>query len=74
MSLNIEGSAAKNAYGGVDYPRASAAKAGASRASGSQLRRSFRPALWPTVAATLLIPLFIAAGNWQWNKAQWERS
>ena len=69
MSLNIEGSAAENAYGGVDYSRASAAKAGASPASGSQLRRSFRPALWPTVAATLLIPLFIAAGNWQWNKA-----
>ena len=69
MSLNIEGSAAENAYGGVDYARSSTAGAGASATSGSQLRRSFRPALWPTIAAALLIPLFISAGSWQWNKA-----
>ena len=69
MNLNIEGSAAENAYRGVDYARASAAEAGASATSGSQSRRSFRPALWPTLAAALLIPLFVAAGNWQWNKA-----
>ena len=31
--------------------------------------RRFRPRLWPTLAAFLLIPLFIAAGFWQWNKA-----
>ena len=41
MSLNVR-LTAKNAYGGVDYPARFAAKAGASRASGSQLRRSFR--------------------------------
>ncbi len=69
MSLNIEGSAAENAYGGVDYARPSTADTGASAASGTQSRRSFRPALWPTLAAALLIALFLAAGNWQWNKA-----
>lgn len=31
---------------------------------------SFRPRFWPTVAAALLIPLFLAAGQWQWNKAE----
>ncbi|MFT3850314.1 MAG: SURF1 family protein [Propionivibrio sp.] len=31
--------------------------------------RSFRPSLWPTFAAALCIPLFLAAGQWQWNKA-----
>ena len=30
----------------------------------------FRPRLWPTLAAALLVPLFIAAGQWQWAKAQ----
>lgn len=33
------------------------------------LAGSFRPTLWPTLAAALLIPLFLAAGHWQWNKA-----
>lgn len=69
MSLNIEGSAAENAFGGVDYAHPSTAGTGASGASGSQSGRSFRPALWPTLAAALLIPLFLAAGSWQWNKA-----
>ena len=32
--------------------------------------RRFRPRLWPTLAAALLLPLFIAAGQWQWTKAQ----
>lgn len=32
-------------------------------------RRRFRPSLWPTVAAALLVPLFLSAGQWQWNKA-----
>lgn len=32
--------------------------------------RRFRPRLWPTLAAALLVPLFIAAGQWQWDKAQ----
>ncbi|MEO8409384.1 MAG: SURF1 family protein [Propionivibrio sp.] len=30
----------------------------------------FRPQFWPTLAAALLIPLFLAAGQWQWNKAE----
>ena len=33
------------------------------------MRRRFQPRLWPTLAALLLVPLFIAAGQWQWNKA-----
>ena len=33
------------------------------------VRRRFQPRLWPTLAALLLVPLFIAAGQWQWNKA-----
>jgi surfeit locus 1 family protein len=32
--------------------------------------RRFRPHPWPTLAAVGLLPLFIAAGQWQWNKAQ----
>ncbi|WP_301103020.1 SURF1 family protein [Propionivibrio sp.] len=31
--------------------------------------RRFRPRLWPTLAAALLLPVFIAAGQWQWTKA-----
>ncbi len=31
--------------------------------------RRFQPRLWPTLAAALLVPLFIAAGQWQWTKA-----
>jgi len=31
--------------------------------------RRFRPRLLPTLAAVLLLPLFISAGQWQWNKA-----
>jgi surfeit locus 1 family protein len=31
--------------------------------------RRFRPRLWPTLAAALLLALFIAAGQWQWTKA-----
>lgn len=31
--------------------------------------RRFRPRWMPTLAAVLLVPLFIAAGQWQWNKA-----
>jgi len=31
--------------------------------------RRFRPRLWPTLAAALLVPLFVAAGQWQWTKA-----
>ncbi len=32
-------------------------------------RRRFRPRFWPTLATLLLVPLFISAGQWQWNKA-----
>lgn len=31
--------------------------------------KSFSTTLWPTLGAALLIPLFLAAGQWQWNKA-----
>ena len=31
--------------------------------------RRFRPRLLPTLAAALLVPLFISFGQWQWNKA-----
>lgn len=31
--------------------------------------RRFKPRLLPTLAAALLLPLFISAGQWQWNKA-----
>ena len=31
--------------------------------------RRFQPRLWPTLAAAVLVPLFIATGQWQWNKA-----
>ncbi len=31
--------------------------------------RRFRPRWAPTLAAALLVPLFLAAGQWQWNKA-----
>ena len=33
-------------------------------------RRRFQPRLWPTLAAAVLVPIFIAAGQWQWNKAR----
>lgn len=46
----------------VDYARPAADAA-------SRSGRDFRPALWPTLAAAMLIPLFFAAGHWQWNKA-----
>jgi surfeit locus 1 family protein len=71
MSLNIEASAARNSHRSADYARPSTTGTGAeSDSSAGRLpARSFRPALWPTLAAALLIPLFIAAGNWQWNKA-----
>ena len=43
-------------------------KANADYAPKKTVRR-FQPRLWPTLAAALLVPLFIAAGQWQWNKA-----
>ncbi len=35
----------------------------------SKAARRFRPRWLPTLAAALLVPLFIAAGQWQWDKA-----
>jgi len=46
----------------VDYAAASGSKA-----TTPALR--FRPRLLPTLAAALLVPLFISFGQWQWNKA-----
>jgi surfeit locus 1 family protein len=64
MSLNMTDSRKMNA----DYAplRAAAPRPAAATGGG---RRRFRPRLWPTLAAALLIPLFLAAGQWQWNKA-----
>ena len=46
---------------------------GASRDANSTLPQKgslhFRPRLLPTLAAALLVPLFISFGQWQWNKA-----
>ncbi len=39
------------------------------RSGGTATTRRFRPSWLPTLAAALLVPLFIAAGQWQWNKA-----
>lgn len=39
------------------------------RSSGAATPRRFRPRWLPTLAGALLVPLFIAAGQWQWNKA-----
>ena len=61
MSLNIDGTA-KVCYRSADYaPTAT---------SSTRPVRTFRPSLWPTIAAALFIPLFLAAGQWQWNKAE----
>ena len=43
---------------------------GAQSAVHMNRRRRFRVQLWPTLASALLIPLFLAAGQWQWNKAE----
>jgi surfeit locus 1 family protein len=63
MSLNMTDSREMNA----DYARLSATAPRLDAATGGG--RQFRPRLWPTLAAALLIPLFLAAGQWQWNKA-----
>ena len=34
-----------------------------------QRMRRFQPRFWPTLAAAVLVPIFLAAGQWQWNKA-----
>ncbi|MGE5386700.1 MAG: SURF1 family protein [Betaproteobacteria bacterium] len=37
--------------------------------TGGRGRRVFRPRLLPTLAAIVVIPIFISLGQWQWNKA-----
>lgn len=39
------------------------------RSGAAATTRRFRPRWLPTLAAALLVPLFLAAGQWQWNKA-----
>jgi len=46
----------------VDYAALDGAKA-------TVPTRRFRPRLLPTLAAALLVPLFISFGQWQWHKA-----
>ncbi|MFZ2852626.1 MAG: SURF1 family protein [Rhodocyclaceae bacterium] len=48
-----------------DYARA----AGCAAIARIPAARRFRPRLLPTLAAALLVPLFVAFGQWQWNKA-----
>lgn len=50
-----------------DYARPTAGEATAPAAKKLPLR--FRPRWLPTLLAMLLLPLFIACGQWQWNKA-----
>lgn len=52
--------------GSDDYARSG--DGGTTRPLSTPSRR-FRPRWLPTLAAALLVPLFIAAGRWQWNKA-----
>jgi surfeit locus 1 family protein len=64
MSLNMADSSERSA----DYARSGDLEA----TSPQQARPAalcFRPRLLPTLAAALLVPLFIAFGQWQWNKA-----
>lgn len=50
---------------GADY-----AASEASGATGTPRSWRFRPQLIPTLAALVVIPVFISLGNWQWNKAR----
>ena len=52
--------------GSDDYARSG--DGGTTRPPAAPPRR-FRPRWLPTLAAALLVPLFIAAGQWQWHKA-----
>ncbi|GAB2905297.1 SURF1 family protein [Uliginosibacterium flavum] len=54
--------------GSADYAPGTQAVTAAQSATVTT-RRRFQPRLWPTLAAALLVPLFMAAGQWQWNKA-----
>lgn len=70
MSLNIAASSKINRVSGADYARGVPLAASDRSAPGPVPTRRFRPRLWPTLAAVLVLPVFIAAGQWQWNKAQ----
>lgn len=68
MSLNMADSSKTS----LDYARSADPATTAPTAVDPALKRPgrrFRPQLWPTLAAALLVPLFIAAGQWQWSKA-----
>ena len=68
MNLNMTESDTMN--DDADYARAGDAAASAAVASpAAPARRRFAPRLVPTLAAAVLVPLFICAGQWQWNKA-----
>lgn len=66
-NFNMDGS---SGIGSDDYARSGervTVAAHVDRPTLSSLR--FRPGWLPTLAAMLLVPLFLAAGQWQWNKA-----
>jgi surfeit locus 1 family protein len=61
---------ADSSEGSADYARSDGAQAtvpSETRLPLPPLR--FRPRLLPTLVALVLIPLFVAFGQWQWNKA-----
>ena len=67
MSLNIaDSSKVSSNYARTEHDVATSP---VSQEDGSDSTRRCRPRLLPTLAAALLLPLFIFAGNWQWNKA-----
>ncbi|MBK7355060.1 MAG: SURF1 family protein [Propionivibrio sp.] len=73
MSLNIaDSSKASENYARTTDEVATSLTSFAPKASESV--RRFQPRLLPTLAAALLLPLLIAAGNWQWNKASAKRA
>lgn len=55
----------------VNYARTGEVAATSTARELAQKKSAFRfqPRLLPTLAAALLLPLFISAGQWQWNKA-----
>lgn len=62
-SLNM----ADSSKGSPDYARATGSEA--NKPTLQKAPRRFRPRLLPTLAAALLVPMFISFGQWQWNKA-----
>ncbi|MBA3995674.1 MAG: SURF1 family protein [Candidatus Accumulibacter sp.] len=62
-------SSAKPRAGQADYARAGSAEANAGGGAHGRAGRRFAPRLLPTLAAALLVPLFVALGQWQWGKA-----